>query len=83
MRVVQRPGNRARTALRCRRVDYHLVVSERGREVLMPRQEPHCVPPAKSLGEGPRGREFAGLDLAAEATEQARRGTCMLRSLTR
>ena len=83
MRVVQRPGSRARTALRCRRVDRHLVVSERGREVLVPWQEQHCVPPAKALGEGSRGREFAGLDLAAEATEQARRGACMLRSATR
>jgi hypothetical protein len=49
----------------------------------VPWQEQHCVRAAKALGEGPRGREFAGLDLAAEATEQARRGTCMLRSLTR
>ena len=83
MRVVQRSGSRARTALRCRRVDHHLVVVERGRGVLVPWQEQHCVPPAKALGEGPRGREFAGLDLAAEATEQARRGASMLRSATR
>ena len=83
MRVVQRSGSRARTALRCRRVDHHLVVGERGRGVLVPWQEQHCVPPAKALGEGPRGREFVGLDLAAEATEQARRGACMLRSPTR
>jgi len=83
VRVVQRPGSWARTALRCRRADHHLMFSERGRGVLVPWQEQHCVPPAKALGEGPRGREFAGLDLAAEATEQARRGACMLRSATR
>ena len=49
----------------------------------MPWQEQHCVPPAKAVGEGSRGREFAGLDLAGEATEQIRRGDCMLRSSTR
>ena len=81
--MVQRPVSRARRALRCRRVDHHLMVSERSRGVLLPWQEPHCVPPAKSLGEGPPGREFAGPDLAAEATEQARRGACILRSATR
>jgi hypothetical protein len=83
VRVVQRSWSQARTALRCRRVDHHLVVSERGRGLLVPWQEQHCVLPAKALGEGPRGREFAALDLAAEATEQARRGACMLWSPTR
>ena len=37
-------------------------------------------PARKALGKGPRGREFAGLDLATEITEQARRGACLLRS---
>jgi hypothetical protein len=83
MRVVQRPGSRDRTALRCRPVDHYLMVTERGRGVLVPWQEQHGVPPAMALGEGPRGREFAGLDLAAEATEQARRGASMPRSATR
>jgi len=52
VRVVQRSGGRARTA----------------------------VAPAKALGKGPRGCEFAGPDLATEITEQARRGACLLRS---
>ena len=80
MPAIQRPGSRTRTALHCRQVDRHLVVGQRGRGVLVPWQEQHCVLPAKALGEGPRGREFAGLDLATEITEQARRGACMLRS---
>ena len=46
-------------------------------------QEQHSAPSAEPLGEGPHGRELAGLDLAAEATEQARRGARMLRSPTR
>jgi hypothetical protein len=83
VRVLQRSGSRARTALRCRRVDRYLVVGERGRGVCVPWQEQHCVPPAKALGEGLGGREFAGLDLAAEATQQVRLGTSMLRSPTR
>ena len=83
MRLLQRSGSRARTAIRCRWVDRHLVVGERGRGVLVPWQEQHCVPPAKALGEGLRGREFAGLDLAAEATDELRCGACMLRSATR
>ena len=81
--MVQRPVSRARRALRCRRVDHHLMVSERSRGVLVPLQEQHYVPPATAQGEGPRGREFTGLDLPAEATEQARRGACILRSATR
>jgi hypothetical protein len=83
VRVIQRPGSRAITALRGRRVDHHPGVGERGRRVLVPWQEQHCVLPARALGEGPRGREFVGLDLATQATEQARRGACMPRSLAR
>ena len=83
MRVVQRSGRRSRTALHCRRIDHHLAVGERGRRVLVPWNEQRRVPPAKAPGEGPGGCEFASLDLAAEATEQARRGACRLRSLAR
>jgi hypothetical protein len=82
VRVVHRSGSLARTALRCSRVDHHLVVGEWGRGVLVAGQEHHGVLPAKAPSEGPRGREFAGLDLGAEATEQARCGGCMLRSPT-
>lgn len=82
MRVIQRPGSRAITALRGRRVDHHLVVGERGRGVYVPWQEKQCVPP-KGLGEGRRGRELVDLDHAADATDLARRTACMLRSPTR
>jgi len=83
VRVIQRPVSRAITALHGRRVDHHLVVGERGRRVLVPWQERHCVPPAKALGEGPRGRELADLDPATDAAVLARRSAGMLRSPTR
>jgi hypothetical protein len=79
VRVVQRSGSRARAA----RVDHHLVVGGLGQGVVVPREDKHGVLPAKALGEGPRGREFGGLGLAAEATDQVWRGACMLRSQTR
>ncbi len=73
MRAVQRSGSGIRTVWRCRCVDHHVVVREGGRGVFVPWQQ-HGVLPAKARGEGPRGRELAGLDLAIKATEQVGRG---------
>ena len=70
-------------ALRCRRIDDHLLISERVRRVFVPRLEQHSVPPANALGEGSLGREVVGLDPATEATGHAGRDARMLRSPTR
>ena len=83
MRVVQRSGSRARRPCAAAGVTITWWSVNGVGEYSCHGRNGTVSAPAKALGKGRRAREFVGLDLAAEATGQARRGARVLRSPTR